>query len=130
MRTCRTAILGEQTCREHTSDRRRRECKTSGLFASDVQRTVGWSHVTNADQKHVYQSPNAQTAEAEQLPQTLSPLAQVEAICPETTERDATKTHEGTLGHSVTTPTRLDVGGGVPERQSCGPFVASCPVAK
>lgn len=58
-------------------------------FTSDVQRTVGRSNITDSDQENIYQSPNAQTSKAEQLPQTLSPLAQVKPVCPKTTEGDA-----------------------------------------
>lgn len=65
-----------------------------GLPLSDVQRAVGGSHVTDPDQKNVYQSPNAQAPEAEQLSQPLSPLAQVEPVRPEAAKRDATWRHE------------------------------------
>lgn len=66
-------------------------------FGSDVQRTVSWSHVTDANQKNIYQSPNAEASEAEQLAQTLPPLAQIKAIRPETTECNAAERHERRL---------------------------------
>ena len=58
-------------------------------FPSDVQRTISGSNIADPYQENIYQSPNAQASEAEQFAKTLSPLAQIEPICPETTKSDA-----------------------------------------
>ena len=63
-------------------------------FASDVERTISRSHVTDAYQENIYQSPNAQASEAKQFAQALSPLAQIKPIGSETTKRDATERDE------------------------------------
>lgn len=59
-------------------------------FHSDVQRAIRRSHITNPNQKNIDQSPNTQAPEAEQLAQTLSPLAQIKTICTKTPECNAT----------------------------------------
>ena len=55
----------------------------------NVQRAIGRAHVANSDQQHVYQRPYPQAAEAEELAEAFSPLAQVEAVRSEPAEGDA-----------------------------------------
>lgn len=57
--------------------------------ASDVERPVSRSHVAHPDQEDVDQRPDAQASEAEQFPQTFSPLAQVKAVGSKASQRDA-----------------------------------------
>lgn len=59
---------------------------------SDIQRSVGRPHVPHPDQQHVNEGPDAQTAEAEELPQTFSPLTQIEAVRTEAAQSDAAHT--------------------------------------
>lgn len=42
---------------------------------SDVEGAIGWPHIARPNQQHINQGPDAQATEAEQLAQTLSPLA-------------------------------------------------------
>lgn len=72
---------------------------------SDVERAIGWPNIPHADQQNIDQSPDTQTAEAEELPQTFPPLAQIEAVRTEAAQRDA-------------------------EGQSCGPLISSGPVTE
>lgn len=55
----------------------------------NVQRAVCWPHVADSDQQDVDQRPYPQAAEAEELAEAFSPLAQVEPVCAEATEGDA-----------------------------------------
>lgn len=55
----------------------------------DVQRPVRWSQIVQRNQQHINQRPNAQSTEAEQLPDSFLPVPQEEPIHPESTERDA-----------------------------------------
>lgn len=64
--------------------------------ASDVERTVSRSHITNSYQENINQSPDSQASETEELAKTLSPLAQIKAICPETAKCDATQKKKNT----------------------------------
>lgn len=67
---------------------------TKGPDTSDVEGTVSRTHIANADQEDVDQSPDAQAPEAEQLAQTFSPLAQVEPVRSKTSKCDATQRAE------------------------------------
>lgn len=60
-----------------------------GLESRDVQGAVGRPQVTGGHQDHVYQGPDAQAPEAEELANALLPHAQVEAVRTKATEHDA-----------------------------------------
>lgn len=90
----------------------------------NVQRAICWPHVADSDQQDIDQRPYPQAAEAEELAEAFSPLAQVEPVCAEATEGDAgtpNKTgstrrlpsaHDSArshLGRDLTTPTRCGI---------------------
>lgn len=56
---------------------------------SDVQRAVSGTDVSHGDEQDVDQGPDAQASETEELPQSFSPLPQVEAVGPEPAQGDA-----------------------------------------
>lgn len=62
-----------------------------GPDTSDVEGTVSRTHIANAYQEDIDQSPDAQASKAEQLAQTFPPLAQVEPVSSKTPKCDATK---------------------------------------
>lgn len=64
----------------------------------NVQRAIRRPHVADSDEQDVDQRPDPQAAEAEELAEAFSPLAQVEAVCAKATEGDAaTGDRAGTL---------------------------------
>lgn len=75
------------------------------LYVSDVERSISWPHVTHGDEEDVNEGPDAQSAETEELAQSLSPLTQIKAVGSKPTQSDA-------------------------ERQCCGPFISPSPVAE
>lgn len=57
--------------------------------ASNVQRSIRRTHVTHSYQQNIDEGPDAQTTKTEELPQTFSPLTQIEAIRTEPTQSNA-----------------------------------------
>lgn len=108
MRTCCTAssvqanVLRTQHLRSARVKRKRAQTIQPCLqrAASDVERTVSRSNITNSYQKNIDQSPNTQASETEQLAKTLSPLAQIKAICPKTAKCDAVQKKKNTEAKS------------------------------
>lgn len=101
MGRCCTTSLGRQTCEEHprlsSSGFERisvKQDRTKHPDTSDVEGTVSRSHITNAYQKDIDQSPDAQASKAEQLAQTFSPLAQIKPISSKTSKCDAAQRAE------------------------------------
>ena len=58
------------------------------VFESDVERAVSRTDVTRGHEDHVHKCPHPQAPEAEEFPDALLPVAEVEPVRPEAPESD------------------------------------------
>lgn len=61
----------------------------STLRLSQIQRPIGWPQIVQRYENHIDQRPHAEATEAEQFADALLPVAQIESVRPEATQRHA-----------------------------------------